>query len=217
MKLYYSPNACSLAIHVLLEEIGKPYQLRRVDFSRREQYGPEYIAINPKSKVPVLELESGSRLTELPAIAWYLARANPQSNLLPADIEGEARAIELMDYLVATVHMRGFTRIFRPENFSPSPEDKEKVQQAGREMIRQGFDIIAPGMGDQEYILGTYSIADAVLFFLEYWAVQRVGMALPGNLDAHLQRMLARPAVRRALADEGLAAAGSAAAGQGGA
>ncbi len=204
MKLYYSPNACSLAIHVLLEEIGKPYALRRVDFSKREQYSAEYTVINPKSKVPVLERDGGGLLTELPAIAWYLARANPQANLLPADIEGEARALELIDYLVATVHMRGFTRIFRPENFSPTADDKEEVQQAGREIIRQGFDIVAPALSGQDYVLGAFSIADAVLFFLEFWAVRRVGMTLPANLDVHLRRMLARPAVQRALAGEGL-------------
>jgi glutathione S-transferase len=205
MKLYYAPNACSLAIHVLLEEIGKPYELRRVDFSTREQYSPEYTAINPKSKVPVLARDDGSALTELPAIAWYLARLNPHANLLPGDIEGETRALELMDYLVGTVHMRGFTRIFRPEYFSPTAEDKEKVQQAGREIIRQGFGIVASVLGDQEYVLGRFSIADAVLFLLEYWAVRRDAMTLPGNLDAHLQRMLGRPAVQRALAGEGLA------------
>jgi glutathione S-transferase len=204
MKLYYAPNACSLAIHVLLEEIGKPYELQRVDFSKREQYSAEYIALNPKSKVPMLERDGGGRLTELPAIAWYLARSNPQANLLPADIEGEARALEIIDYLVATVHMRGFTRIFRPENFSPTAEDKEKVQQAGRDVIRQGFDLISANLGDQDYLLGAFSIADIVLFFLEYWAVRRDGMTLPPNLAAHLQLMLGRPAVQRALADEGL-------------
>jgi glutathione S-transferase len=103
------------------------------------------------------------------------------------------------------VHMRGFTRIFRPEYFSPTAEDKEKVQQAGREIIRQGFGIVASVLGDQEYVLGRFSIADAVLFLLEYWAVRRDAMTLPGNLDAHLQRMLGRPAVQRALAGEGLA------------
>jgi len=205
MKLYYSPNACSLAIHVLLEEIGKPYELRRVDFSEREQYSAEFAAINPKAKVPVLERDGGSRLTELPAIAWYLARSNPQANLLPADIEGEARALEIIDYLIATVHMRGFTRIFRPEVFSPTPEDKAKVQQAGREIIRQGFGIIAPILGDKEFVLGSFSIVDVVLFFLEFWAVRRDNQVLPPGLAAHLQTMLARPAVQRALADEGLA------------
>jgi glutathione S-transferase len=204
VKLFYSPNACSMAIHVLLEEIGKPYELRRVDFSKKEQLGAEFSAISPKAKVPVLERDDGSHLTELPAIAWYLARSNPELNLLPADIEGEARLLEIMDYLIATVHMRGFTRIFRPENFSPTPEDKEKVQETGRQTVAQGFEIIAPVLGTKDYLLGAFSIADAALFFLEYWAVRRAGMTLPAALDGHLQRMLARPAVQRALAAEGL-------------
>jgi len=205
MKLYYSPNACSLAIHVLLEEIGKPYELRRVDFGRDEQYSPEYKAINPKSKVPMLERDDGSRLTELPAIAWYLARSNPQANLLPEGVEGEARTLEIIDYLIATVHMRGFTRIFRPANFSPTPEDKEKVQQAGKEVVQRGFEVLTPVLGDQDYILGSFSIADIVLFFLEFWAVRRAGMTLLPAFAGHLQLMLARPAVQRALAREGLA------------
>jgi len=204
MKLYYWPNTCALAIHVLLEEIGKPYELQGVDFTKREQYGPAYVAINPKSKVPLLEREDGSRLSELPAIAWYLGRSNPQSHLLPADIEGEARVLEIMDYLVATVHMRGFTRIFRPEMFAPAAEDKEKVRNTGRDIARQGFDLISPVLGDQDYLIGGFSIADAVLFYLEYWAVRRESMILPANLAAHLQRMLARPAVQRAMAAEGL-------------
>jgi glutathione S-transferase len=193
-----------MAIHILLEEIGKPFELQRVDFSKKEQYGAEYVALNPKSKVPALLRDDGSLLTELPAIAWYLARSNPQEKLLPETIEGEARLLELMEYLVATVHMRGFTRIFRPENFSPTPEDKEKVQAAGRQTVTQGFDIIAPRLGQSDYLFGAFSIADAALFFLEFWAVRRAGIALPPALDGHLQRMLSRPAVQRALASEGL-------------
>jgi len=194
-----------MAIHVLLEEIGKPYELRRVDFGKQEQYGAEYVALNPKSKVPALLRDDGSLLTELPAIAWYLARCNPELNLLPADIEGEARTLEIMDYLVATVHMRGFTRIFRPENFSPSPEDKEKVQETGRQTVVRGFEVMVPVLGRQDYLLGNFSIADAVLFFLEFWAQRRAGIALPAPLEGHLQRMLGRPAVQRALAAEGIA------------
>ncbi len=204
MKLFYAPNACSLAIHVLLEEIGKPFELHRVDFSKKEQYGPEYVALNPKSKVPALLRDDGSLLTELPAIAWYLARSNRQANLLPETIEGEVRVLEIMDYLIATVHMRGFTRIFRPENFSPTPEDKEKVQATGRQTVAHGFEVIAPTLGQADYLFGRFSIADAALFFLEFWAVRRAGMGLPAALDAHLQRMLSRPAVQRALATEGL-------------
>jgi glutathione S-transferase len=205
MKLYYSPNACSLAIHVLLEEIGKPFELQCVDFVQREQYGPEYVSLNSKSKVPALLRDDGTLLTELPAIAWYLARLNPELKLLPANIEGEVRTLEILDYLIATVHMRGFTRIFRPEMFSPTPEDKEKVQETGRQTVAQGFKIIEPTLGGKDYLLGAFTIADAALFFLEFWAVNRANMTLPPAIAAHLQRMLARPAVRRALTTEGLA------------
>jgi len=204
LKLFYTPNTCSLAIHVLLEEIGKPFDLHRVDFSKKEQYSPEYVALNPKSKVPALLRDDGSLLTELPAIAWYLARSNPQAKLLPETVEGEVRSLEIMDYLVATLHMRGFTRIFRPESFSPTPEDKEKVQATGRQIVTQGFEIIAPRLAQAEYLFGAFSIADAALFFLEFWAAGRASVALPPPLDGHLQRMLSRPAVQRALATEGL-------------
>jgi glutathione S-transferase len=202
MRLYYSPNACSLGIHVLLEEIGRPFELSWVDFSKKAQYSPEYMAINPKSKVPALLRDDGVLITEFPAIAYYLGRL---SGLFPSDIDGATKALEIMDYLIATIHMRGFTRIFRPENFSPTPEDKEKVQQTGREMILQGFDNLAPELGDKDYLLGEFSAVDCALFFLEHWAVNRAKLALPPVFAAHLARMLERPAVQRALAAEGLA------------
>jgi glutathione S-transferase len=204
MKLFYSPNACSLGIHALLEEIGKPYDPHWVDFSKKEQYGPEYVALNPKSKVPALLRDDGVLVTEYPAISFYLARANPELNLLPADIDGETKALEILDYLIATVHMRGFTRIFRPENFSPTPEDKEKVQQTGRDTIATGFKVLEPELADKDFILGDLSIVDFALFFLEFWAETRAGLPLPPAFAAHLARMRNRPSVQRALAAEGL-------------
>jgi glutathione S-transferase len=205
MKLYYFPNTCALGIHVLLEEIGKPFTLQTVDFTKQAQYDAAYLALNPKAKVPMLERDDGSVLTEFPAIAWYLARTNPSARLLPEDIESEARALEILDYLIATVHMRGFTRIFRPGAFAPNPEDEAKVKDAGKGVVEQGFKILAPVLGEKDYLLGAFSIVDAALFFLENWAVNRVGMVLPPTFAAHLDRMLARPAVQRALAAEGLA------------
>jgi glutathione S-transferase len=204
MKLYYSPNACSLGIHFLLAEIGKPFTLEKVDFAAREQYGPEFVALNPKSKVPVLQREDGGIITEFPAIAFYLARTNPEAKLLPEDVEGQTRALELLDYLIATVHMRGFTRIFRPEAFSPTPDDKEKVQAAGVKFIETGFSLLEPVLGEKDYILGEFSIVEGALFFLEYWAVKRAGIPLPANFQAHFERLMARPAARKTLAAEGL-------------
>src|SRR5262249_44478823 len=96
MKLYYMPGACSIGIHVLLEEIGKPYDLHKIDGAKQEQYGPDFVKINPKSKVPTLVRDDGSVLTEFPAIATWLARKNPDKSLLPSDADAEARALEAM-------------------------------------------------------------------------------------------------------------------------
>jgi glutathione S-transferase len=206
MKLYYFPNACSLGIHFLLEEIGKPFTLEKVDFLKNAQYAAPFAERNPKSKVPLLERDDGSLLTEFPAIAFYLARANPEARLLPQNIEGEVRALEILEYLISTVHMRGFTRMFRPGSFSPTASDEAAVKQAGRDFITKGFALLEPVLGDQEFILGEFSIVEAALFFLEFWARTRAGIALPKNFEAHLDRLLTRPAAQRALATEGLSA-----------
>ncbi len=205
MKFFYSPNACSLGIHVLLEEIGKPFELMRVEFASGAQYKEPFISLNPKSKVPALLRADGTLVTEWPAIAWYLAKSNPEANLLPQSIEGEIRVLELLDYMIATVHMRGFTRIFRPGNFTPTKADEAAVQQTGRDTVQAGFKLLAEALGAKAYLLGDYSIADAALFFLEHWAVKRAKLSIPPVISGHFERMLARPAVQRALAAEGLA------------
>jgi glutathione S-transferase len=205
MKLFYAPNACSMGIHLLLEEIGEPYQLEKVDFTTGAQYKAPFTEINPKSKVPVLQRDDGSYLTEFPAIAFYLARAKPAAKLLQPGLESEVRALELLDYLIATVHMRGFTRIFRPALFAPGAADEEGVKQAGRDIIVKGFDLLSPMLESKDYILGSFSIVDAALFFLEYWGRNRAKIPLPANFEAHLDRLLARPATIRTLNAEGLA------------
>ena len=205
MKLYYLPGACSIGIHVILEEIGKPFELGRLNGQAQDQYKPEFVAKNPKSKVPTLEQDDGAIITEFPAIAYYLGRSFPEAKLLPSDILAETRALELMDYIVATVHMRGFTRIFRPEGFAVRPEDAESVKAAGREVVEKGFKILEAELDGKDYLLGDYSVADSALFYVEWWAAGRAGLTLPPNLAAHLDRMKARPAVQRMLATEGLA------------
>ena len=205
MKLFYSPNSCALGIHVILEETGKPYERELIDLRSGAQYMAPYAALNPKGKVPALLRDDGTLMTEWPAIAWYLARTNPASGLLPEGAEAEARVLELLDYMVATVHMRGVTRIFRPANFTPTSADEPAVKQTGRDIVAAGLKLLAHDLGAKAYLLGDYSIADAYLFLLENWCAGPLQMALPENLAAHLQRMRARPAVQRALAAEGLA------------
>ncbi|MFL5251898.1 MAG: glutathione S-transferase family protein [Rhodopila sp.] len=204
MKLYYAPGACSIGIHVLLEEIGKPYEAERVNLQQGEQYQSAYTTVNPKSKVPTLVRDDGSVLTEYPAIAYWLARTNPFANLLPDDIDQQARVLELTDYAVATIHMQGFVRLFRPSGFSPNAADEDTVRARGREIVDKGFALIDKALAGKEYAVGPFSFADSAIFYVEFWS-QRFGMNLPSNCAAHLERMRARPAVQRMLQQEGLA------------
>lgn len=204
MKLYYAPGACSIGIHILLEEIGKPYELVPVNLREGEQYKPGFTAVNAKSRVPTLTRDDDSTLTEFPAIAYWLARTNPFANLLPDDIDQQARALELLDYAVATVHMQGFTRQFRPANFTPSAADEEAVKAKGKEIAEKGFANIDKALAGKDYAVGKFSIADTAIFYVALWA-KRVNIALPANLAAHFARMSARPAVQRVLQQEGLA------------
>ncbi len=206
MKLYYAPGACSLGIHVLLEEIGKPYELAKLDLMGGENRRPPFSELNPKSKVPTLQRDDGSVVTEFPVIAYYLAKTNPEAGLLPSDAEAELRAAEAMDYCVSTIHMQGFARLFRPGNFSPDEAGHEAVKAQGREMVQKGYGIMDRALEGKQWIAGPYSIADSALFYVCFWGAKRMGMTLPPNLAAHFERMLARPAVGRMLEQEGLAA-----------
>jgi glutathione S-transferase len=204
MKLLYAPGACSIGIHVLMEELGKPYEGVAVSLRDGAQFKPEFTSVNPKSKVPTVVDDEGTVRTEFPAIAYWLARTNPFANLLPDNIDLQARALELMDYCVATIHMQGFSRIFRAANYSPTTSDEPAVKARGTEIAEKGFSELDKALAGKDYAVGPFSIADAALFYVEYWA-KRVGIALPPNCAAHLERMLARPSVQRTLKAEGLA------------
>jgi len=136
MKLFYAPGVCSIGIHVLLEEIGKPYQLELVNLREGAQYKPPFTGVSPKGKVPALERDDGSVLTEFPVIARWLGR---QANLLPKDDEADTRAMEAMEYAVGTMHGQGFARLFRSERFAPSAVDQDAVKAAGREVSKRAL------------------------------------------------------------------------------
>jgi glutathione S-transferase len=190
---------------VLLEEIGKPYDLEAVNLRDGAQYQPAFTKVSPKSKVPALERDDGSILTEFPVIATYLAKTNPQAKLIPDNLETEIRAAEAMEYAVATMHGQGFARIFRPGNFGPA-ENEEQVKARGREMVEKGFEILDKALAGKQYLGGNQlSTADAAVFYVEFWAAGRLGMKLPANVTAHYERMKARPAVQRVMQQEGVA------------
>ena len=206
MKLYWGPHTCAIGTHVLLEEIGKPYETEQIDVAGGATHEPAFQAINPKGKVPTLVRDDGSGLTEYGAIATWLARTNPEAGLLPADPEAEARALELMDYAVGTLHGQAFARIFLPQKFAPPDAvhgtlglGQGAIKQQGREMAEAAVAILDRGLAGRPYAAGErLSIADTALFYVERWASQ-VGITLPGAVAAHFARMGERPAVQRGM------------------
>jgi glutathione S-transferase len=198
VKLYYAPGTSAVGIRVLLEEIGKPYEVGLMDLPGREQFQPAFSAINPKHKIPTLVRDDGSVLTEFGAIARWLAHTNPEAALLPGDLETEVRATELLDYVVGTVHMRGFSRMIVPFTFGPEPNHADIVA-TGRGMVTRGFELIDAGLAGKTYVVGDFSIADAALFYIERWA-DRLSVPLPPNVKRHYEAMMERPAVKRVLA-----------------
>lgn len=202
MKFYLTPGSCSTGIHILLEELDLVFEAHLVNLMAGDQHQADYLAINPKASIPTLVRNDGTALTEFQAIAYWLARSYPKAKLLPGDADGDAKAIELMDYAVGTLHGQGFARIFTMEKFTPNPADHDAVKAQGLDIVNKGFAILNQLLPAEGYALGTFSIADAALFYVEFWA-DKTGVTLPENCLKHYRLMLSRPVVKRVLMEEG--------------
>ena len=203
--LCYARKTCSIGIHVLMEEIGLPYDLRIVDFSKKEQKSPEYLAINPKGKVAALIRDDGSVLTEFSAIAMWLAMTNPDKNLMPSDPEGAARTMETLDFIVGTVHMLSWRLFRRPDAYSDNPEEHEKLKVRGKAAMLDALRIVDAQLEGKDFLMGDrFTIADAALYYNEFWAVDVAGWDLPPNVAAHFERMKSRPSVQASRVVEGV-------------
>jgi glutathione S-transferase len=202
MKFYLTPGSCSTGIHILLEELDLVFEAYLVNLLAGDQHQADYLAINPKASIPALIRNDGIALTEFQAIAYWLARSYPKAKLLPGDPDGDAKAIELMDYAVGTLHGQGFARIFTTEKFTPNPADHETVKAQGLDIVNKAFAILNEQLPAEGYALGAFSIADAALFYVEFWA-DKTGVTLPENCLKHYRLMLSRPVVKRVLMEEG--------------
>jgi glutathione S-transferase len=200
MKLYFSPGACSLSPHIALCESGLPFELEQVDIrNKKTKDGGDYLQINPKGQVPVLELDSGERLTEGPAIVQYIADQAPNSGLAPANgTMARYRLQEWLNHVTSELH-KSFGPIFRPN----TPEDYKTIS---KENIGKRLDLLDQELSRKPYLMGeTFTVADAYLFTVLNWT-GRVGIDLARwpNLKAYTDRIHARPKVQDALRAEGL-------------
>lgn len=205
MKFYMTPGSCSTGIHILLEESDLVFEVYVVNLLTGDQNKPEYLAINPKSTIPTLVREDGSALTDFQAIAWWLARQYPKTGLLTNNLDDEIKVLDVMSYVVSNIHMQGFARIFTTDKFTPHESDYEWVKQQGLDIIKKGFAVINAMLSEQGYVTESFSIADAALFYVEFWAI-KTDIKLPPACQKHYQLMLQRPAVRQVLYEEGYSA-----------
>ncbi len=204
IKFYMTPGSCTTGIHILLEECGLVFEAYLVNLMAGDQHKADYLAINPKGTIPTLVRQDGTVLTDFQSIAWWLAKTYPKRKLLPDTLEDELRVLEMMNYAVNTIHGQGFTRIFTTEKYTPNAADYEAVKAQGHEIVNKAFAIVNDLLAGRDYVVGHFTIADAALFYVEFWA-NRIDIALPENCQAHYLRLLTRPAVKQVLMEEGYA------------
>jgi glutathione S-transferase len=203
LTLYYSPGSCALASHIALEEAGADYKTVRLDFSQNEQRKPEYLAVNPKGRVPALVTEQGI-LTESPAILVYVAQRFPQAKLAPLDDPfAFARLQSFNSYLCSTVHVAHAHRM-RGTRWVDDPAALEAMKKKVPQTVGEAFQLIERHMFEGPWVLGkTFSVCDGYLFTMMGWlAGDGVDMATLPRLREHYQRIQERPAVKKVLADE---------------
>ncbi len=200
LTLYYAPGTCAQAVRIALEEAAAPYRLERLDFSARQQLSPDYLAVNPKGRVPALATPQGV-LTETPALLAYVAQRFPEARLAPADAFGFARMQEVHSYLASTVHVAHAHRP-RGSRWADEPEAIAAMQRKVPQNIAECFDLIERHYLQGPWVLGdAYSVADGYLFTIAGWLKSDgVDIARFPKVQAHSVRVGAREAVQRALA-----------------
>jgi glutathione S-transferase len=203
-RLYYATGTCALATHIALEEAGASYEAVPVDFATQAQRSPEYLAVNPKGRVPALVTDNGT-LTETPALLLYVAQSFPAAELAPlADPFALARVQEFNNYLCATVHV-AHAHGRRGARWADDAAAVAAMQRKVTANMTECFELIEHKLLQGPWVIGDrYTICDPYLFTIASWlegdGVDTV--KLPRVME-HRRRMLARPAVQKAVAAEG--------------
>lgn len=201
ITLYSAKGTCALAVQIALLEAGAPHSVVSLDFANQQQRSPEYLAINPKGRVPALVTERGI-LTETPALLLYVAQRFPEARLAPLDDPfALARMQELHSYLASTVHV-SHAHGRRGARWADEASSHADMQRKMPQNMIDGFNVIEQHYLQGPWVLGeAYSVADAYLFTVASWLKSDgVDIALFPKVAAHTQRMLQRPAVQKALA-----------------
>ena len=197
MKLYYAPGACSLSPHIALREAERPFELERVDLrSHKTWSGADYLKINPKGRVPALQIDRDLIMTENAAVLQYIADLVPERVLAPPN--GTFARYHLQEWLafISTELHKEFAPLFEPDTPAHTAE-------RARNRIGQRMRFVASSMRGKPFVMGeTFSVADAYLFVMLRWC-ERFDVDC-AKLGDYFQRITQRPAVHAALVAEGL-------------
>jgi glutathione S-transferase len=203
LKFFYAPNTCALASHIALDEAGAAYETVRIDFGANEQRKPEYLAINPKGRVPALATDRGI-LTETPAILAFIAQSFPRAKLAPLDDAfAFARVQAFNSYLCSTVHVAHAHRM-RGVRWADDPQAIAAMQRKVPQSVGECFALIEREMIQGPWVMGeSYTICDPYLFTLAQWLDgDGVDRARFPKVQDHFQRMRERPMVKKAIASQ---------------
>lgn len=206
LQLFYAPSTCALATHIALVEAGAAYELVRLSFAAEDQRKPDYLAINPKGRVPALVTEEGV-LTETPALLAYVAQRFPAAGLAPLDDPfAFARVQAFNSYLCSTLHIAHAHRM-RGYRWADEPEAIAAMQRKVPDSVGQCFATVERELAGPWVMGDRYTICDPYLFTLAQWMeADGVDTGRFPKVIAHRARCAARPAVRQALAEESDAA-----------
>ena len=198
MKLYYFPDSAALAAHIALNEARATFTIEKADiFSKLTEAGGDYLAVNPKGTVPAIDFDDGTLLTENVAILDWIAGTS--AALKPVDEGARRRQLELLAFLASELH-----KPFAFSFFVPGDEAGETI----RDFIASRLALLS-GILAGDFLTGdAFAVPDALAYVLLRWAT-RGGYDLPAPLVAYRDRIEARPAVRKALAEQDIGPVGA--------
>ena len=200
-SLYYSPFACSFAVHAALEKIGQPFDLIKVDIYKSEHLKPEFLSINPQAQVPVLQ-QGNACTTQASAILLLLSEQHPDAQVMPSiNSEERAEALEMLFYLSNTIHPI-FSRLFSPDRFSEASANE--VKSSALIALKTKLTELNTRLSKQDYCASnTLYAPDYYLFAMLNWLrLYSISINDYPNLKAFIQRMKGHTEIQTALTKE---------------
>lgn len=206
MKLYYAQGACSLTPHIVMAELNRVYELEQVNLKDKTCASGDFNKINPKGSVPALLMDNGELLTESAVICQYLCdNTNEQTLLGKFGSMERTRTLEWMNFIATDIH-KNFSPLFFARSIVKNEEGRNELLNYYRNSLNNKFALISEKLGTNDYLMGkTFTIADAYLFTCMNWC-QYVGLDYSKytNVASYMKRIAERPAVLKAMKEEGL-------------